>query len=65
MRLVAVEAVVLAVWWLWGARGEDPAATWTLFSAFNVGSVLIQFGVALVLLVALNKWLAASVDLGD
>jgi NSS family neurotransmitter:Na+ symporter len=65
MRLVAVEAVVLAVWGLWGARGEDFSSTWRLFSPYNVGSVLIQFAIALVLLLALNRWLAASVDVGD
>jgi NSS family neurotransmitter:Na+ symporter len=62
MRLVALEAVVLALWWLWGARGEDFSSTWTLFSAYNVGSVLIQFGIALALVLALNRWLAASAD---
>jgi len=65
MRLVAVEAVVLAVWGLWGARGEDFSSTWRPFSSYNVGSVLLQFGIALVVLVALNRWLAASVDVGD
>ena len=65
MRLVAVEAVVLALWWLWSARGEDFVATWTLLSPYNVGSVLIQFGIALALVLALNKWLATSVDHGD
>ena len=65
MRLVALEAIVLAVWWLWSARADDASATWTLFSAYNVGSVLIQFAIALALVLGLNKWLAASVDLGD
>ena len=65
MRLVVLEAVVLAVWWLWGARGDDFTATWTLFSPYNVGSVLIQFGIVLVIVLALNRWLAASVDHGD
>jgi NSS family neurotransmitter:Na+ symporter len=64
MRLVAVEAVVLAVWWLWSARGADFVATWTPFSAYNIGSVLIQFGIVLVLLLALNRWLASTTD-GD
>jgi len=61
IRLVAVEAVVLAVWWLWSARGADFRATWTLFSPYNVGSVLIQFGVVLAVLVAANRVLAAAV----
>jgi NSS family neurotransmitter:Na+ symporter len=60
IRLVAVEAVVLAVWWLWSARGEDFRATWTLFSPYNIGSVLIQFAVVLVVLLALNRRLAAA-----
>jgi len=61
IRLVAVEAVVLAVWWLWSARGADFRATWTLFSPYNVGSVLIQFGIVLAVLVAANRVLAAAV----
>jgi len=65
MRLVAVEAVVLALWWLWGARGDDFAATWTLFSPYNVGSVLIQFGAVLAVLIALNRWLARAVEAGE
>jgi NSS family neurotransmitter:Na+ symporter len=62
IRFVVVQAGVLMVWWLWQARGEDPAATWTLFSAYNVGTVLIQFGVVLVLLVLLNGRMVARVQ---
>jgi NSS family neurotransmitter:Na+ symporter len=62
IRLVAVEAVVLAGWWLWSARGDDFQATWTLFSPYNVGSVVIQFAIVLVILISANKWLAAAVS---
>lgn len=62
IRLVAVQAAVLAVWWLWGARGADFRETWTLFSPYNVGSVLIQFAIVLVVLLLVNKRLAASVQ---
>jgi NSS family neurotransmitter:Na+ symporter len=65
IRLVAVQAVVLMGWWLWSARGEDLAATWTLFSAYNIGSVLIQWAVVLAVLVALNRWLARSAGEAD
>lgn len=58
IRLVAVQAVVLAGWWLWSARGADFTATWTLFSSYNVGSVVIQWAVVLVLLLLLNRFLA-------
>jgi len=62
IRLVALEAVILAVWWLWGAQGENFRATWTLFSPYNVGSVVIQFAILLVVLLAINKRLASAVE---
>ena len=62
IRLVVVQAVVLMGWWLWGAQGEDWRATWTLFSAYNVGSVLIQFGIVLVVLIALNGRMVRAVQ---
>ena len=62
MRLVAVEAVVLAVWWLWGARTDDFRETLTLFSPYDVGSVLIQFAIVLVAVVLANNWLAGRVQ---
>lgn len=65
MRLIIVEAVVLMGWWLWSARGDDFTSTWTLFSSYNVGTVLIQWGVALAVLVAANRWLARSVPTED
>ncbi len=65
IRLVAVQAVVLMGWWLWSARGEDFAATWTLFSPYNIGSVLIQWAVVLAVLLAANRWLARSAGEAD
>ena len=62
IRLVALEAVILAVWMLMGAQGDDFRETWTLFSPYNVGSVVIQFVILLVVLLLLNKRLAASVE---
>jgi NSS family neurotransmitter:Na+ symporter len=65
IRLVVVQAVVLMVWWLWQARGEGFAATWTPFSAYNVGSVVIQWGIVLVVLIGLNRWMVARVERHD
>jgi NSS family neurotransmitter:Na+ symporter len=65
MRLVLVEAVVLMAWWLKEAvQGGDLAATLTPFSSFNVGTVLVQWAVVLVVLVSLNRFLAARMS-GD
>jgi len=61
IRLVLVEAVVLMVWWLYQARSDDFAATWTLFSPYNVGTVVIQFALVLAVLLAINGWLARKV----
>jgi NSS family neurotransmitter:Na+ symporter len=60
IRLVIVESIVLMVWWLYQAQGESLAETWTLFSSFNIGTVLIQWAIALVVLYALNGWLASK-----
>ena len=65
IRFVAVQALVLFGWFLWSARGQDFTTTWTLFSSYNVGSVLIQFAVVAAILIALNRRLAASVLSSD
>ncbi len=62
IRLVAFEAVFLAGWFLWSARGEDLRETWTLFSPYNVGSVVIQFAIVLVILVLLNRRMSSAVE---
>lgn len=59
IRLVVVESIVLMVWWLLQAQGGSFAETWTLFSAFNVGTVLIQWVIVLVALLLLNRWMSA------
>ncbi|RMH21929.1 MAG: sodium-dependent transporter [Gemmatimonadetes bacterium] len=61
MRLVVVESVVLMGWWFYQARGASFRDTWTLFSSYNVGTVVIQWGVVLVALWLLNPWLARRI----
>ena len=51
--LVPVEAVTLMVWWL--RNLED--GWWDPFATFSVGTVLVQWAVALIAFLALNKWL--------
>ena len=62
IRLVVVEALVLMVWWLSQARVGGLRETWTLFSSFNVGTVLIQWGVALAVFLLANRWMAARLE---
>jgi len=55
--LVPVEAVTLMVWWLWQASGWDP--NWlNPLAPESVGTVLVQWAIALFALLVLNRWLA-------
>jgi NSS family neurotransmitter:Na+ symporter len=58
--LVPVEAVVLLAWWLRQAAGGDLAAALAPWSTFNVGTVLVQWGVALAALGLANRWLGRA-----
>ena len=57
--VVPVEAVILMGWWLWEARGWDPDGWLDPFRAETVGTVLLQWLIALVLLVLVNRWMMA------
>lgn len=55
--LVPLEAVTLMIWWLWEAKGWDPEGWLSPLKPFSVGTVLLQWAVALGLLLLLNRWL--------
>lgn len=57
--IVPLEAFTLLFWWLWQARGWDPEGWLDPFGVENVGTILLQWGVVLVLLLLGNRWLAA------
>ena len=65
IRLVVVEAAVLIVWWFMQARGEGWAANLTLFSSYNIGTVLIQWAIVLVILISLNRFLVGKTLAGE
>ena len=55
-----MQAVVITIWWLWQAVDlDDIGGTFTLFSQFNVGTVLIQWAIARAAFIGLNRWLAS------
>ncbi len=56
--LVPVQAVVLLVWWLMQAGGKSAAGWLAPFHTENVGTILFQWGIVLVVLVLANRWLA-------
>ncbi len=56
--LVPLQAVLLLLWWLWQARGWDPEGWLDPAGVENVGTILLQWGVVLLGLLAANRWLA-------
>jgi NSS family neurotransmitter:Na+ symporter len=58
--VVPVEALTLMVWWLWEARDWDPEGWLHPFRTETVGTVLLQWSIALVVLISLNRWLRRS-----
>jgi NSS family neurotransmitter:Na+ symporter len=55
--LVPVEAIILLVWWLVQAWLANPEGWLTPFAQENVGTVLFQFAVVLVVLIAASGWM--------
>ncbi|MQA90761.1 MAG: sodium-dependent transporter [Gemmatimonas sp.] len=59
LYLVMAQAVILMGWWLYQAIDfADLGATFTPLSPFSVGTLLVQWGIALAVLISLNGWLA-------
>jgi NSS family neurotransmitter:Na+ symporter len=56
--VVPLEAAVLLVWWLYQARGWDPAGWLDPLGIENVGTILLQWGVVLAALLVANRWIA-------
>jgi neurotransmitter:Na+ symporter, NSS family len=57
--IVPLEAVVLLVWWL--VQGSGPTGWLNPFGVDNAGTILFQWGLVLVVLLALNRWLVARI----
>jgi SNF family Na+-dependent transporter len=56
---VMLQAVVLMGWWVYQAADlADLAATFTPLSPFNVGTLVVQWGLAIAVFLGLNRWLA-------
>ena len=54
-----VEAVVLMGWWMYQATDfSDLAASFTPFSPFNVGTLVVQWALAIGIFLGINRWLA-------
>lgn len=55
---VPVQALVLLVWWGWRATTADfTAAWWNPLEPFSLMSCLVQWGLGMILVVGVNRWL--------
>jgi NSS family neurotransmitter:Na+ symporter len=63
--LCSVEAVVLMVWWFFQAWGEGWRAAFNPLSAFSIGTVLLQWGLVLIVLWLINPWLTKRSGITD
>ncbi|MEM8960571.1 MAG: sodium-dependent transporter [Acidobacteriota bacterium] len=57
IALIPIQAIALIVWWLVVAYQSNPEGWLDPFSPFNVGSVLFQWAIVLVVLLLANRWL--------
>ena len=55
--IVPIEAMVLIVWFLVEAKADDPGRWLQPFMQYNVGTVLFQFAVVLIVLIGANRWI--------
>ncbi|GBD31275.1 hypothetical protein HRbin33_00223 [bacterium HR33] len=60
--IVPLEALILLVWWLVQARNWDPAGWLDPLAVENVGTILVQWGVALAGLILINRKLVGKLN---
>jgi NSS family neurotransmitter:Na+ symporter len=56
--LVPIEAITLIIWWLKDAHDADPEGWLAPFGSYTVGTVILQWSIALAALWLANGWLA-------
>ena len=60
--VVPIEAVILMLWWFWVARESDPEGWLDPFRPESVGTVLVQWAVAIVAIFIVQKWLRSRLQ---
>jgi NSS family neurotransmitter:Na+ symporter len=60
--IVPLEALVLLVWWLVQARSWDPAGWLDPLAVENVGTILVQWGAVLAVLILVNRKLVGKLS---
>ena len=55
--LIPLEFVALLGWWFWQTIAGDPEGWWAPFKTYSLGTVLLQWAIAVVVLIAAGNWL--------
>lgn len=61
IRLFPVMFIIIFGWWIWQAVTWYPDNWWAPFETFSVGTILFQFAIIFIVLLALNNWLAVKI----
>ncbi|MBI4483137.1 MAG: sodium-dependent transporter [Acidobacteria bacterium] len=56
--LIPLQVIVLISWWFWMAIQADPQDWWNPFRVETVGTCFFQWGVVILVFLALNRWIA-------
>jgi len=64
IRFIPVVFLVLFSWWVYQSIRDNPGTWWNPLETFSTGTMALQWGLVLVLLLALNRFLADRVKVG-
>ncbi|MDT8438306.1 MAG: sodium-dependent transporter [Wenzhouxiangellaceae bacterium] len=64
VRGLPVVFAVLFGWWLWQSIRDNPAAWWNPLETYSTGTLFLQWGVVLLLALALNRFFAERIKSG-
>ncbi len=64
IRLIPLMFLGIFGWWVWQAIGWYPDTWWHPFELYNVGTMVFQWGILLIVCLALNNWFNKNVVAG-
>ncbi len=64
VRAIPVFFVLLFGWWIWQSIRDNPDEWWNPLSTFSTGTLFVQWGIVLLLALALNNFLARKIQAG-
>lgn len=63
--IVPIEAIALMVWWFWDARKAAPESWLDPFQSGSVGTVMVQWALALVAIFFVQRWYRSRISTAD